>query len=402
MAQVQDVLIIGGGMIGATTACALARYGLRVTVVEARELNFSFATGADYDLRVSAISPGTEMILRAVGAWPAIEATRVCPYRRMKVWDAEGFGEIHFDSSQVNEPYLGHIVENRVVQRALVECFKGLDEITLRCPHALQSFDVDENGIAVELESGERIHARLLIGADGLNSRVRSLAGIVFNAREYRQCAVVANVATELPHAYTAWQRFLSDGVLAFLPLADGRCSIVWSTSEQRAQLLATMDDDGFCNALTRAFDSRLGRILAAGRRASFPLRGGQAASYVLPRVALIGDAAHGIHPLAGQGANLGFADAATLADILAQSSRDIGSLRVLRRYERARKGENIAMMRAMEGFMWLFGNKMLPVRWLRNVGLVLCDAATPLKRELMRHAMGLSGERPRLGHGFS
>lgn len=389
-------------MIGATAACALARRGLRVTVVEARELDLSFAAEADYDLRVSAISPGTEMILRAVGAWPAIEATRVCPYRQMTVWDAEGFGEIHFESAQMNEPCLGFIVENRVIQRALMERMKDLDEITLRCPHALRGFDVRENGIAVELESGEQIQARLLIGADGSNSRVRSLAGIVFNAREYRQRAVVATVATELPHAYTAWQCFLSDGVLAFLPLADGRCSIVWSTSEQRAQSLTTMDDDGFCDALTQAFNSRLGRILATGRRASFPLRGGQATPYVLPRLALIGDAAHGIHPLAGQGANLGFADTAVLAEILTRTSRDIGSLRVLRQYERARKGENVAMMRAMEGFKWLFGNQMLPVRWLRNVGLALCDAATPVKRELMRHAMGLSAERPPPVRGFS
>ncbi len=383
-------------MIGATAACALVQRGLRVTVVEAREVDSSFTTKADYDLRVSAISPGTEMILHAVGAWPAIEAMRVCPYRRMTVWDAEGFGEIHFDSAQLNEPCLGFIVENRVIQHALTERMKNLDEITLRCPHVLQGFDVQRNGIVVELESGERIQARLLIGADGSNSRVRSLAGIVFNAREYRQRAVVATVATELPHAYTAWQRFLADGVLAFLPLADGRCSIVWSTSAQRAHSLVAMDDDGFCDALTRAFDRRLGRILATGRRASFPIRGGQAGFYVLPRLALIGDAAHCIHPLAGQGANLGFADAAVLAEILTRTSRDIGSLRVLRQYERARKGENVAMMRAMEGFMWLFSTQTLPVRWLRNVGLALCDAATPVKRELMRHAMGLSGERLR------
>lgn len=389
-------------MIGATAACALGQQGLRVAVVEERELALSLDAEADYDLRVSAISPGTETILRAVDAWPVDQASRVCPYRQMHVWDACGFGEIHFDSVEINEPRLGFIVENRVILRALMERMNAIDEVTLRCPDALRGFDVEDKCIVVELESGERIQARLLIGADGPNSYVRALAGIMFNARDYCQHAVVATVSTELPHAFTAWQRFLADGVLAFLPLADGRCSIVWSTSEARAESLRAIDDEEFCEALARAFDYKLGRIRSASPRATFPLRGGQAAPYVLPRVALIGDAAHSVHPLAGQGANLGLADAATLTDILTRTSRDIGSVRPLRQYERARKGENLAMMRAMEGFRFLFGNQTLPLRWVRNAGLALCDVVTPVKHQLMRRAMGLSGERPRLARGCS
>jgi 2-polyprenylphenol 6-hydroxylase len=395
----QDVLIVGGGMAGATLACALGLQGLRVTVVEAREPERS-GTASDYDLRVSALSPGSEQILRALDAWPAGEGTRLCPYRRMHVWDAGSRGEIHFDCVEVNEPRLGYIVEHRVVQRALLARLKQIEEIRWRCPDALRGFEIDQESVQAELESGERIAARLLVGADGSRSRVRELASIVFQARDYHQSAVVATVGTERSHAFTAWQRFLPDGVLAFLPLADGRCSIVWSTSEARAQFLAATDDESFSNALAEAFDYRLGRIISASARAVFPLRGGQADPYVKPRVALIGDAAHSIHPLAGQGANLGLMDAATLAEVLVGARRDLGSVRLLRRYERARKGENVAMMFAMEGFQSLFTRRALVWRALRGLGLNFTDAVAPVKHQFMRHAMGLAGERPRLARG--
>lgn len=398
--SIQDVVIIGGGMIGATAACALGQQGMSVTIVEAREPEH-FEAHADYDLRVSAVSPGSEMILRAIGAWDMIEATRVCPYRQMHVWDAGGSGEIHFDCVDVNEPRLGYIVENRVIQRALIECMSRIDEVTWRCPDALIRFEVSDDAVAIELNSDEWIRARLLVGADGLQSRVRELAGIAFNKRDYDQCALVATVATELPHAHTAWQRFLPEGVLAFLPLPDGRCSIVWSTDEERARFLRMMNDSTFCDALAEAFGYKLGRITRCGARAMFPLRGGQAEPYVLPGVALIGDAAHSVHPLAGMGANLGFMDAVMLAEVLGEARRDIGSLCVLRRYERARRGDNVAMMLAMEGFKLLFGRQAPPVRWLRNRGLNLTDAVTPVKQQILRRAMGLSGERPRLACGY-
>jgi 2-octaprenylphenol hydroxylase len=394
--SMQDVVVIGGGMIGATAACALGYQGLRVTLVEARAPEIS-EIQTDYDLRISAISPGAEMILRALGAWALIEATRACPYRQMHVWDAGGSGEIHFDCVEVNEPRLGYIVENRIIQRALIERMQRMDQITWRCPDALHKFAAGDERVDIELESGEHLRASLLVGADGLHSRVRDLAGIRFKTRDYHQCALVANVATEQPHAHTAWQRFLADGVLAFLPLADGRSAIVWSTNAGKARSLAALDNWHFRVALAEAFDYRLGRIIASSARTVFSLCGGQAEPYVLPRVALIGDAAHSIHPLAGQGANLGFMDAATLAEVISNAGRDIGDLRVLRRYERVRKGDNVAMMRVMEGFKFLFGHQALPLRWMRNVGLNLTNAATPVKQQIMRRAMGLSGERPRL-----
>lgn len=393
----QDIVIVGGGMTGATLACALGQQGRRVTIVEAREPDLSFDAASDYDLRVSAISPASEAILRTLDVWPAIAAARLCPYRQMHVWDTGSRGAIHFDCVEVNEPRLGYIVENRVIQRALLDRLNRIEAVTWRCPDSLVGVEIGEKSATVELQSGEVIHTRLLVGADGPQSRVRALAGIVFMARDYHQSAVVATVETERSHAFTAWQRFLPDGVLAFLPLSDGRCSIVWSTGEARAQFLMATDDESFCAALGEAFDYRLGRIKSTSARAVFPLRGGQAEPYVLSRVALIGDAAHGIHPLAGQGANLGLMDAATLADVLRESRRDAGSLRVLRSYERARKGENIAMMRAMEGFRSLFGRQSLSWRWLRGLGLNLTDTVAPVKHRFMRRAMGLSGERPPL-----
>jgi 2-polyprenylphenol 6-hydroxylase len=397
----RDVVIIGGGVVGATAACALAMQGLRVTIVEARKLE-SFDAHSDYDLRVSAISPGSELILRALGVWETIESMRAWPYREMHVWDAGGTGEIHFDCYEVNEPRLGYIVENRVIQSALIERMSHMDEVTWRCPAALLGFETTDKGVTVALESGQRIKAHLLVGADGQDSRVRRFAGIGFDARDYHQCALVTTVTTELPHADTAWQRFLNDGVLAFLPLAHGRCSIVWSTRKERARELAAMPEERFRSALADAFDYKLGRVLACSQNAVFPLRGGQAERYVSPRLALIGDAAHNIHPLAGQGANLGLTDAATLAEVLTGTPRDIGSMRRLRRYERARRGDNLAMMLAMEGFKSLFGYQAPPLRWLRNAGLNLTNATAPVKRRIMRHAMGLSGERPRLARGCS
>lgn len=383
-------------MVGATLACALASAGLRVAVVEAREPS-PFDVASDYDQRVSALSPGSEQILRSLEVWPLIEKRRLCPYQHMHVWDASGRGEIHFDAVELSEPYLGHIIENHVIQGALVDRLRSLENISWYCPDTVHGIEVGADGVAVELDSGTRIKSRLVVGADGAASRVRSLCGITFQARSYTQDAVVANVSSEQSHQNTAWQRFLPTGPLAFLPLANGQCSIVWSTSQAQAEDLVNQTDEEFCEALTEASDGKLGSITSTSTRALFPLRGGQANPYVLPRVALIGDAAHSIHPLAGQGVNLGFKDAATLAEVLQEAHHDIGSLRVLRRYERARKGDNLLTMRAMEGFKMLFSFSRGPVAMLRNASLTIANGSGPLKHYLMRRAMGVAGERPKL-----
>jgi 2-octaprenylphenol hydroxylase len=355
------------------------------------------------DLRVSAITVASERVFDGVGAWPAMQALGVSPFRDMRVWDAAGAGAVHFDCADVGEPRLGHIVENRVIQRALMERIRGLAGVRLVCPAEVAALHCEEQAAVVELSDGTRLAAGLVVAADGANSRTRGLAGIGVRGWSYDQKAVVATVRTERPHEDTAWQRFLPDGVLAFLPLRDGRCSIVWSTAPAHADELAAMPAGAFADALGRAFDHRLGRVDADGPRAAFPLRLQHAERYIGARFALVGDAAHAIHPLAGQGVNLGLLDAAALAEVAlaaAADGRDLGARATLRRYERWRKGDNLLMMAAMDGFKRLFGSRLAPLRLARNAGLSLFDGATPLKRLVIQHAMGLRGDLPTVARG--
>lgn len=392
-----DVIIVGAGMVGATLACALGDSALRIALVENR---LPEPPGSDIDLRVSAIGRASQRIFVALGVWNPMTAYRVSPFREMHVWDAAGSGVIHFDSADLGESLLGWIIENRVIQTALLERVRTFANVDLLCPASLDRVSFRESGVHTQLRSGEALHARLLIGADGVNSRVRQWAGIDTLGWGYEQKAVVTHVSTENPHQETAWQRFLSTGPLAFLPLHDGRCSIVWSTASKEADYLLSLDDQAFALQLGKAFEWRLGNIIEVGHRVAFNLRLQHAKSYAKPHVALIGDAAHVVHPLAGQGVNLGLLDAAALAEVLLEAAtghRDIGSLKVLRRYERWRKGENLLMLGLMDGFKRLFGNSLPPVQRLRNIGLKLTDAAGPVKNLLARQAMGLSGDLPRL-----
>lgn len=386
-----DVVIVGAGLVGLSLAAVLGDAGFRVAIVEARKPQLDWAEGS-VDLRVYAISRASENLLRAAGAWSAIEP-HACAYRDMHVWDAGGSGDIHFDSAELGEPGLGYIIESRVIEKALLEALAKLPAVERFCPVEIAAFSDTEDARCVELEDGRRLSAPLLVGADGRHSRVRDYAGIHARVSDYGQRALVAVVACERPHAHTAWQRFLPTGPLAFLPLCDGRCSIVWSATSEEAERLLALDDAAFCAALGEAFDHRLGAILSVGERVLFPLQRQYADHYIAPRIALAGDALHVIHPLAGQGVNLGLKDVRELADVLMDArrrGRDPGAFSVLRRYERARKGDNLATMLAMDGFKQLFGSRVPPVRWLRNAGLDLVDAATPVKNLIIRLAMGL------------
>lgn len=395
-----DIIIAGAGMVGAALACALGPSHLRIAVLEAQPLPHDVAPGAvcvdEVDLRVSAITRTSQRIFTALGAWPGMTARRVSPFREMHVWDAGGCGAIHFDSAEIGADTLGYIVENRVTQAALLERLRAFSNITLLCPASVASLAIKDDGAQVVLEDGRQLDARLVVGADGVNSRVRQLAGITTRGWSYAQKGVVATVTTELPHHETAWQRFLPSGPLALLPLSDGRCSIVWSTTPEHADALVAMDESDFLAALDQAFAGKLGTMLASpGRRAAFPLRLQHATTYTAPHLALIGDAAHAIHPLAGQGVNLGLLDAVTLAEVVLDAQRngkDIGAHSTLRRYERQRKGDNLAMMAVMDGLKRLFGSGLLPLRWARNAGMDLTHRATPVKNLIMRHAMGLRG----------
>jgi len=386
-----DVVIAGGGLVGLSLAAALGKADFQVAVMEARQADFDWPEGS-IDLRVFAITRASQALFIDTGVWPVVQA-QAAPFREMRVWDAGGNGDIHFDSAELGEPCLGHILESRVIEKALLDVVADLPSVTLFCPARVKAFEEQDDSQQVELKDGRWLGAKLLVGADGKDSMVRGYAGIHARASDYGQQALVAVVSTQYPHADTAWQRFLPTGPLAFLPLIDGRCSIVWSADSYEARRLMELDDESFCVALGEAFDHRLGTVLDCGERLLFPLRRQYAERYVAPRLALVGDASHVVHPLAGQGVNLGLKDVSELTDTLLRArakERDIGSLPVLRRYERARKGDNLATMLVMDGFKHLFGSRVVPLRWARNLGLNLVDAAPPLKNQIMRAAMGL------------
>ena len=389
-------------MVGSTLACALGMQGLSVGLVEAHRPDFDWPDGS-VDQRVSAITCASQQIFKGLNAWDVMCRLRVSPYRDMRVWDATGSGEIHFDSADLGEPLLGHIIENRVIQFALHDRLVEYDNVTFIAPVLVTAMELNTDTASVTLDDGRHVSAKLLVAADGSRSKLRELAGIETQGWSYHQHGVVATIKTENTHQETAWQRFMPDGPLAFLPLSDGSSSIVWSTSPEHADELLALDDGAFLEALQSAFGERLGRMLSCGPRAAFPLRMQHAKSYTQHRLALLGDAAHTIHPLAGQGVNLGLADAATLAEVIADAMathKDIGALKTLRRYERWRKGDNLAMMTTMDAFKRLFGSKVSILKWLRNTGLSLTNRTTPVKNMIMRQAMGLEGDLSRLAKG--
>ncbi len=388
-----DIVIIGGGMVGASLACALADSTLSIAVIEGLDPSGEWPADS-FDIRVSAITRASESLFRRLGAWPAMAAMRVQSYEAMDVWDATGTGHIHFDAAELGEPNLGHIIENRVITLALLQRLRQHDNIDYRCPVKPKRLILRSNHAQLQLDDGGLLQATLIIGADGAHSWLRQQAGIEVQERHYQQTAVVTTVQTEHHHEDTAWQCFLPSGPLAFLPLPEGRSSIVWSTSAEEAERLLALDDADFMSALGEAFMHRLGSVTGVGPRGAFPLKGRHAKEYVKPHLALVGDAAHTIHPLAGQGVNLGLADVEELAAVVLEAhhaQRPIDSFKTLRRYERARRGANLLMLDAMGAFKALFSNDTPGLRELRNLGLNLADHAGLLKRLIVAQAMGLS-----------
>ncbi|HXG29225.1 MAG TPA: UbiH/UbiF/VisC/COQ6 family ubiquinone biosynthesis hydroxylase [Nevskiales bacterium] len=391
-----DVAIVGAGMVGTPLAVALQRAGFDVALIEASP-PAHYDPKSDYDLRVSALSAASQRLLERLGIWPVIAAGRISPYREMQVWDSRGAGVLHFDAAELGLPQLGHIVENSLIQHA---AWQALDRVSVYCPARLLALELGGDGYRLVFEGRDAIEAGLVVGADGAESRVRELAGIGCSGWSYAQQGIVCNVATEKPHRHTAWQRFLPTGPLAFLPLADGRCSIVWSADAAEAAALLALDDEAFRQRLAEAFGGELGEVTMVSRRAAFPLRMLHADRYVQSRLALVGDAAHVIHPLAGQGVNLGLLDVAALVEVLAQArreGRDIGELRVLQKYERWRRGDNLLMTAATDGLKRLFGSRNPLLAFARSRGLGMVNAITPLKNLLIRHAMGIAGDLPPL-----
>lgn len=392
-----DVAIVGGGMVGLALAQALraAEPGLRLAVIDAGRPPH-FDRNDDVGLRVSAISPGSAELLRRCGAWEHIAGTRASPYQRMRVWDAEGdpqaAGALDFSAEELGIAELGHIVENELIRASLYRTLEDA-EGTFHFGSRLMGLDVDGHAATLTLDGGRSLSCRLVVGADGARSAVRELSGLEVRGWRYPQDALVTHVRPERPHQSTAWQRFLAGGPIALLPLADGRCSVVWSAATAECAELAAADDASLAARLTEATDGVLGRLEIAGPRGSFPLRAAYAPSYVGRRVVLVGDAAHAVHPLAGQGVNLGFGDARELAERVVTACRrgeDPGDRPVLRRYERARKGENMRTLVFLDGLQRLFGVDSPVAARVRIGGMTMFNRIGPLKRMAVRHATGL------------
>lgn len=394
-----DIIIVGGGMVGSALACALAQGGLTVALVETRAPDTHWPLSG-HDIRTSAITRASQQIFENLGAWAGMRERRVTPYHEMRVWDSNGSGHIHFDCAEIAEPDLGYIIENRVIQAALWERTQHFPSIQRFCPAEASQITWGADAVCLVLGGGKKLSGKLLVGADGARSWVRQQAGIDTRGWAYQQHAVVTVVKTEHHHQYTCWQRFDADGPLAFLPLDGHYSSIVWSTRPEYAEHLLAMSEADFLLALQQSFGDALGNMLECGPRAAYPLKLTHATTYAGNRLALVGDAAHTIHPLAGQGVNLGLADAATLAEIsLSAHARgaDIGHPMLLRRYERTRKGANWEMQLAMDAFKRGFGSNDPLARWARNLGLSVTDKLPPLKGLIMRRAMGLVGDLPAL-----
>lgn len=400
-----DILVAGGGMIGSALALGLSRQGWHVGLVEVShhetlvQTPGPAATVADFEPRVSAISVASQQLLEELGVWSEITAGRHCPYQTMTVWDGDGTGRIQFEAAELQARALGTIVENRSIVRAL---FRALDQSPVELIEGVRITGCKRlsESYTVELEDGRSVSAGLLVGCDGANSRLRQWVGLPTREWDYDQQAIVCTVKTTQAHRFTAWQRFSTTGPLAFLPLLpesgdEHFCSIVWSQDTGEARRLMALSDAEFSAELERAIERELGSVESISSRFAFPLRQRHAKDYVAPGFALVGDAAHTIHPLAGQGANLGYGDVRAMLDELSRA-REAGlnpaNELVLARYQRRRKGENLAMMAAMEGFKQLFGRDELPVRWLRNTGLRWLNQMGPVKNRIAAEAMGLNG----------
>ena len=394
-----DVVIVGAGMVGASLAQILAQANFNVALLERSELRADW-TEKEHDIRVSALNLGSQRMLSAIGVWAGIENRRISHYTHMYVWDAGSHASIEFDCADFGLKHLGTIAENGLVTYALHEQLVAAGNIEVLPRTELEHVCHDGNGVKLKLSDNRSLHGRVLVGADGSESTVRRLLGIKSNIKSFDQTAIVAQVRTERDHEKTAWQRFLHTGPLAFLPLSNGDCSIVWSCEQGLVNELMQLGDADFARRLAEAFQSKLGAVTQVGPRKTFTLSSAQVIRYVDYRCALIGDAAHVVHPLAGQGVNLGMADAAALAQVLVDArlqNKDIGGQLTLRRYERWRKGENLLMGYALAGMKRLFGTRSSPIAKLRGVGLRLVDMTAPLKYAFAGKAMGLSGELPKI-----
>ncbi|MAT51940.1 MAG: 2-octaprenyl-3-methyl-6-methoxy-1,4-benzoquinol hydroxylase [Porticoccaceae bacterium] len=395
-----DVLVVGGGLVGAAFAVGLAQHpvaaGLSIGVVETAPFKGD-PGGEAFDPRVVALAEKSRRQLQGLAVWSDALASRACSYHHMVVRDSAGTGCIEFDAADVHKTDLGCIVENAALLAALHQRIESLDNLSFvySAVRRIRRTNADRGDLVLTLSDDRQLTASLVVAADGARSRIREQCGFTLSQRDYGHSAIVTTLTCERHHDHTARQWFMAEGPLAFLPLAsaDGHhVSIVWSQNHGEAKRLMALDEDRFCREVSLASEFALGNVVATARRFMIPLNERHAADYVQPGVALVGDAAHTIHPLAGQGVNLGFADVEVLVEELVRGlSRGlpVGHLSVLKRYQRRRKPANLAMMAAMEGFKRLFEEPRPVIRLVRNQGLSALNSLTPVKSRLIRQAMG-------------
>jgi 2-octaprenyl-6-methoxyphenol hydroxylase len=399
-----ECLIVGGGLVGASLACALSAEPLRIGLVEA--VPFQAEAQPSYDDRGLVLAPASQRILAGLGLWQAL-AAEATPIKRIHISDRGHFGFTHMEAAHLGVPALGHVVVARLLGKALLSHLSSADQVDLLCPAHLERVELEPAQVRVALsQNGQHRHltTRLLVAADGGESELRRWLGIKTDIKDYRQTAVVANVTPERVHDYTAYERFTSSGPLALLPLAGQHCVVVWGTSTEAARTLMTLADEAFLEGLTERFGRRLGRFVKAGRRRSYPLLFIRARQQTGHRFAILGNAAHTLHPNAAQGLNLGLRDVAMLAELLIQTHRcggDIGSAGVLARYVSLRRADQCQVIRFSDTLARLFYNDFPPFVVGRDLAMLAIDLFPPLKRQLMRRAMGISGRQPRLVRGL-
>ena len=399
MNQQFDLIIVGGGLVGASLACALKDAPISIALIEAQPaaaLNNHPLSLDNADLRVSALNRASEAFLTRLGVWQNLPKDRLSGYDKMRVWDGEGTGHIQFTANELAESHLGYIVENSVTISGLMSALLQQTNVQVINPakvESIESLEHSESSYLLQLDSGQLLQTSMIVAADGARSWVRDWAGFETREWDYHHHALVCTVEIENTHEHCAWQRFTEDGMLAFLPLSQPNlCSIVWSCPEEHANELLALSEPEFLKQLSRTFEFKLGQVISCGQRVAIPLRQRHAKRYVHDGIVLVGDAAHSIHPLAGQGVNLGFMDAYALADEIKQGVARglvVSHPQILARYERRRMPENLSMMATMESFKWLFAVKAPALRWLRNWGMSKLNRVDFLKNHIVQMAMG-------------
>jgi 2-octaprenyl-6-methoxyphenol hydroxylase len=400
-----DIVIIGGGLVGASLACALGHSGLRIGVVEAVPLSSS--AQPSYDDRAVALAFGSRRIFAGLGLWADIERLGAYPIEHIHISDRGRFGFTRLHAADAGLPALGYVVPTRVLGSALYQALQGVANVRLFCPAAMQRLDIGKDAAVLDIKEGsetKRLRARLVVAADGANSAVRQAAGIEALRSEYAQVAIVTNVTAAEPHRNTAYERFTDSGPLAILPMAGNTCGVVWSARRVEVDAILAWSDEELLARLQERFGERLGRFSRAGRRVSYPLALTRVREHVHERLVLIGNAAHTVHPVAGQGFNLGLRDVAALAEVIEDAlaeGADIASVTVLRRYADWRVRDNQVTARFTDGLIRLFSNNLIPLALGRNLGLIAADLLPPVKRGFIRMTSGLAGRLPRLARGL-